>query len=273
MAEDTDFPNILRIGELIMLLTADVGNTNIKLGIYNGDELRFKLRFSTDTSKTSDELAVELYTFFQIYHIDTARISASIISSVVPKITQPLTEAIRVVTGAKSLVVGPGLKTGMELRIDRPETLGGDIVCGCVGALEKYCGPVIMIFMGTATVIAFADENRVYRGGAIAPGVGISLDALTARGALLPAVDLKAPKSVIRTNTVDCIRSGVMFGTACMLDGMIDRFMAEAGADAKIIATGGLAPQMIANCTHDITFDGNIILDGLNAIYKRNRKL
>ncbi len=273
MAEETDFPNILRIGELIMLLTADVGNTNIKLGIYNGDELRFKLRFSTDTSKTSDELAVELYTFFQIYHIDTARISASIISSVVPKITQPLTEAIRVVTGAKSLVVGPGLKTGMELRIDRPETLGGDIVCGCVGALEKYGGPVIMIFMGTATVIAFADENRVYRGGAIAPGVGISLDALTARGALLPAVDLKAPKSVIRTNTVDCIRSGVMFGTACMLDGMIDRFMAEAGADAKIIATGGLAPQMIANCTHDITFDGNIILDGLNAIYKRNRKL
>ena len=273
MAEDTDFPNILRIGELIMLLTADVGNTNIKLGIYNGDELRFRLRFSTDTSKTSDELAVELYTFFQIYHIDTARISASIISSVVPKITQPLTEAIRVVTGAKSLVVGPGLKTGMELRIDRPETLGGDIVCGCVGALEKYGGPVIMIFMGTATVIAFADENRVYRGGAIAPGVGISLDALTARGALLPAVDLKAPKSVIRTNTVDCIRSGVMFGTACMLDGMIDRFMAEAGADAKIIATGGLAPQMIANCTHDITFDGNIILDGLNAIYKRNRKL
>ena len=272
MAEDTDFPNILRIGELIMLLTADVGNTNIKLGIYNGDELRFKLRFSTDTSKTSDELAVELYTFFQIYHIDTARISASIISSVVPKITQPLTEAIRVVTGAKSLVVGPGLKTGMELRIDRPETLGGDIVCGCVGALEKYGGPVIMIFMGTATVIAYADENRVYRGGAIAPGVGISLDALTNRGALLPAVDLKAPKSVIRTNTVDCMRSGVMFGTACMLDGMIDRFTEEAGADAKIIATGGLAPQMIANCTHEIRFDENIILDGLNAIYKRNKK-
>ena len=129
-----------------------------------------------------------------------------------------------------------------------------------------------MIFMGTATVIAYADENRVYRGGAIAPGVGISLDALTNRGALLPAVDLKAPKSVIRTNTVDCMRSGVMFGTACMLDGMIDRFTEEAGADAKIIATGGLAPQMIANCTHEIRFDENIILDGLNAIYKRNKK-
>ena len=232
-----------------MLLTADVGNTNIKLGIYDNDRLRFKLRFSTDAGKTSDEMAVELFTFFQIYHIDMSKINASIISSVVPKVTQPLMDAIRVVTGAKSLVIGPGLKIGMELRIDRPETLGGDIVCGCVGALEKYGGPVIMIFMGTATVIAYADENRVYRGGAIAPGV-----------------------SVIRTNTVDCMRSGVMFGTACMLDGMIDRFTEEAGADAKIIATGGLAPQMIANCTHEIRFDENIILDGLNAIYKRNKK-
>ena len=126
--------------------------------------------------------------------------------------------------------------------------------------------------MGTATVIAYADENRVYRGGAIAPGVGISLDALSSRGALLPAVDLKAPKSVIRTNTVDCMRSGVMFGTACMLDGMIDKFTAEAGKTCKIIATGGLAPQMIENCSHEILFDENIILDGLNAIYKKNRR-
>ena len=255
-----------------MLLTADVGNTNIKLGIYDNDRLRFKLRFSTDAGKTSDEMAVELFTFFQIYHIDMSKINASIISSVVPKVTQPLMDAIRVVTGAKSLVIGPGLKIGMELRIDRPETLGGDIVCGCVGALEKYGGPVIMIFMGTATVIAYADENRVYRGGAIAPGVGISLDALSSRGALLPAVDLKAPKSVIRTNTVECMRSGVMFGTACMLDGMIDKFTAEAGKTCKIIATGGLAPQMIENCSHEILFDENIILDGLNAIYKKNRK-
>ena len=134
-----------------MLLTADVGNTNIKFGLFEGDELKFKLRISTDTRKTSDEIAVELFTFFQIYHIDNKAIDAAIISSVVPKITQPLRDAIEVSTGAKSLVVGPGLKTGIELRIDRPETLGGDIVCGCVGALEKYGGPLIMIFMGTAT--------------------------------------------------------------------------------------------------------------------------
>ncbi|MBR1483934.1 MAG: type III pantothenate kinase [Ruminococcus sp.] len=255
-----------------MLLTADVGNTNIKFGLYQGDELCFKLRISTDARKTSDEIAVELFTFFQLRGIMPSQVDAAIISSVVPKITQPLREAIHMAAGVKSLVVGPGLKTGMELRIDRPETLGGDIVCGCVGALETYGSPLIMIFMGTATVIGYVDRGRAYRGGAIAPGVGISLDALTNNGALLPAVELRAPKSVIRTNTVDCIRSGVMFGTACMLDGMIDKFLAEAGEDCQIVATGGLAPQMIQSCSHRITYDENIILEGLRHIYLRNRK-
>ena len=177
-----------------MLLTADVGNTNIKLGIFEGDELRYKLRFCTNDKMTSDEFAVELYTFFQIYRIDYRKINGSIISSVVPKVTQPLLQAIEIVTGSRSLTIGPGLKIGMDLKIDRPETLGGDIVCGCVGAYEKYGGPVIVIFMGTATVIAFVDGSCAYRGGIIAPGVGISLDALTSRGALLPAVELLAPK-------------------------------------------------------------------------------
>ena len=255
-----------------MLLTADVGNTNIKLGIFDGDRLAYKLRFSTNDKMTSDEFAVELYTFFQIYDIDYRRINGSIISSVVPKVTQPLREAIEIVTGASSFVIGPGLKTGMDLRIDRPETLGGDLVCGCVGAYEKYGGPVIVVFMGTATVIAYVGENCVYYGGIIAPGVGISLDALTSRGALLPAVDLQAPKKAICTNTSDCIRSGVVNGAACMLDGMIDRFQQEAGRECKIVATGGLAPQIIRSCAHEISFEENIILYGLRSIYERNRK-
>lgn len=255
-----------------MLLTADVGNTNIKLGIFDGDVLRYKLRFATNDKMTSDEFAVELYTFFQIYRIDYKKIDGAIISSVVPKVTDPLREAIEIVTKVRSLIIGPGLKSGMDLKIDRPETLGGDIVCGCVGAYEKFGGPVIVIFMGTATVIAYVDENCAYHGGIIAPGVGISLDALTSRGALLPAVDMQAPKKAICTNTVDCIRSGIVNGTACMLDGMIDRFMKEAGKDCKIIATGGLAPKMIRNCTHQISFEENIILDGLRSIYYRNMK-
>ena len=255
-----------------MLLTADVGNTNIKLGIFDGDELKYKLRVSTDTKKTSDEFAVELYTFFEIYHIAYKDIDGSIISSVVPKVTQPLREAIQIVTGLRSMVVGPGLKTGMDLKIDRPETLGGDIVCGCVGAHEKFGGPVIVIFMGTATVITYVDENFTYHGGIIAPGVGISLDALTSGGALLPDVDLKAPRKVICSNTSDCIRSAMTYGTACMLDGMIDKFEAETGKACKIIATGGLARQIIKNCEHKITFEENIIHDGLNSIYKKNKK-
>ena len=253
-----------------MLLTADVGNTNIKLGLFDGDELRHKMRFSTDPSKTSDEFAVVLYTFFQVYRIDVSEIGASIISSVVPKVTQPLREAIKIVTGKKSYVIGPGLTTGMDLKIDRPETLGGDIVCGCVGAYEKYGGPLIMVFMGTATVLAYVDENFAYRGGVIAPGVGISLDALTQNGALLPSVDLRAPKNVICTNTVDCIRSAMTYGSACMLDGLIDKFSVESGADCRVIATGGLAKSIICNCRHEITYDENIILDGLNVIFRRN---
>ena len=253
-----------------MLLTADVGNTNIKLGIFDGDELKHKLRFSTDSSKTSDEFAVVLYTFFQVYQIDADSIDASIISSVVPKVTQPLRDAIKIVTGKKSYIIGPGLKTGMALKIDRPETLGGDIVCGCVGAFEKYGGPLIMIFMGTATVMAYVDDSFAYHGGIIAPGAGISLDALTQNGALLPSVDLRAPKNVICTNTVDCIRSAMTYGSACMIDGLIDKFAEEKNAECKIIATGGLAKSVIYNCSHEIIYDENIILEGLNKIYQKN---
>lgn len=253
-----------------MLLTADVGNTNIKLGIFDNDKLKHKIRFSTDTNKTSDEFAVVLYTFFQVYDINACGIEASIISSVVPKVTLPLKKAIEIVTGSKSYIIGPGLKTGMDLKIDRPETLGGDIVCGCVGAFEKYGGPLIMIFMGTATVIAYVDSSFAYHGGIIAPGAGISLDALTQNGALLPSVDLRAPKNVICTNTVDCIRSAMTYGSACLLDGMIDKFTEETNEECKIIATGGLAENIICNCRHQIEYDENIILEGLNTIYKRN---
>lgn len=253
-----------------MLLTADVGNTNIKLGLFDDDKLKFRLRFATDKSKTADDFAVELYTFFQIYGIDSSSIDSSIIASVVPQITYPLKSAIFTVTGIKSMVVGPGIKTGLDLKIDHPETLGADMVAGCVGVGKKYGFPSMVIFMGTATATVFVDENKMYRGGSIFPGVGISLDALTSRGALLSSVDMKAPKKVISTNTTDCIRSGIVFGTACMIDGMLDKFAQESGCKCKIIATGGLASQIIQNCSHDIIYDENVILDGLNIIYKKN---
>ncbi len=255
-----------------MLLTADVGNTNIKLGIYEGEALKFKLIFSTNNCKTSDEFAVELYTFCQIYGIDAKEIDSSIISSVVPKVTSPLKTAIETVTGVKSMVIGPGIKTGLDIKIDRPDTLGGDIVAGCVGASFKYDGPLIVIFMGTATAITYVDENGAYIGGAIAPGVGISLDALTSNGALLSSVDLKAPKKVISANTTDCIRSGIMFGTACMLDGIIDKFIEESKKDCTIIATGGFSQMMTDCCKHKIIVEDNLILEGLRLIHDKNKR-
>lgn len=253
-----------------MLLVADVGNTNTKIGIFDKEELKFKLVFATDQSKTSDEIAVELYTFFQIYNIDTNKIDSSIISSVVPKVTRPLKTAVKTVTKTRSLVVGPGIKTGLDIKIEHPETLGADIVAGSVAACKKYGVPNISIFMGTATAIVFNDEHGAYCGGAIMPGVSISLDALTAHGALLSSVDLIAPKKVICTNTADCIRSGVVMGNAFMIDGFIDSFFEETGKECAVIATGGLSSQIIKNCRNKIISDENLILDGLRFISELN---
>ncbi len=255
-----------------MLLTADVGNTNIKLGIFDGNKLKFKLVFSTDKSKTADEFAVELYTFCQIYNINPDMIDSSIISSVVPGITEPLKSAILTVTGVKSLVIGPGIKTGLDIRLDNPSAVGSDIVCICVALKELYPCPVIVVGLGTATTILYINENRAYAGGVILPGVQISLDALTSRCALLPSVNIANPKKIIGTNTSECIKSGVVYGNASMIDGMIDRFEQEAGQKCTLVATGGLASSIIGYCKKDITVIDDLVLEGLKIIYDKNKK-
>lgn len=255
-----------------MILCTDVGNTNIKFGLYEGDKQIVRLRFSTDSKKTDDELAVELFTIFKINNVDIKKIEGSIISSVVPAVTEPLVKAIKTVTGNDSLVLGPGVKSGLDLRIDNPSTLGSDIVAMCVAVKELYSCPAVIIGLGTATTIVYLNEKKCYCGGAISPGIGISLDALTNHGALLPSIDLKAPKKVISTNTEDCIRSGMIFGAASMLDGMIDRYNEEAGVSSTVIATGGLASTVIGNCKHDITVNDDLVLEGLRFIYFKNNK-
>ena len=255
-----------------MLLCADVGNTNIKFALYKNDEQLLKMRFFTNAHKTADDFAVDLYTIFQINKIDTNKINGAIISSVVPKITKPLSEAIEKVTTAKPLIIGPGIKTGLDMRIDNPATLGSDLVAMCVAVKELYRCPAIVIGLGTATTILYMNQNKAYCGGAIAPGVSISLDALTNNGALLPSIDIKAPKKVIGTNTEDCISSGLVYGTACMLDGMIERYCDETGENCTVIATGGLANSIAKNCKSDIIINDDLILDGLKIIYKKNTK-
>lgn len=255
-----------------MLLCTDVGNTHIKLALYEKDKIILKLRVATDSKKTEDEFAANLYGVFLINGVDIKKLEGSIISSVVPKITTPFCKAIKKLTGINTIVVGPGVKSGLDLRIDNPSSLGADLLCMCVAAKELYPCPAIVIGLGTATTIVYLNENKCYCGGAITAGVNISLDALTTGGALLPSVDLDPPKKSICTNTEDCIKSGIIFGTACMLDGMIDRFNKETGLSSTVIATGGLAQSIVNNCKNDIIINDDLVLEGLKIIYNKNKK-
>lgn len=253
-----------------MLLSVDIGNTNIKFGVFKEDELICSLRIATDIKKTADEYAVDLFTLFRINQIDRKDIKASIISSVVPKTTPFIVKAIKQVLNIDSLIVGPGIKTGLNILLDDPAQLGSDLVCACVSAIKNYSSPAIVISMGTATAICIIDENSAMRGGIIAPGVQISLDALTQRGALLASVGLDAPKSIIGKNTNDCVKSGVVIGEACKIDGIIDKIEKELGTKCTVIATGGLSHSIIPNCSHEITIDDNLIIKGLKIIYDKN---
>ena len=219
---------------IFMLLCTDVGNTNIKFALYKGEKLLMKLRFSTNRSKTADDYAVDLYTIFRINNVDVNEINGSIISSVVPIVTDLLGKAIFTVANVESLVVGPGIKTGLDIRLDNPGAVGSDIVCMCVALKEQYPCPVIVIGMGTATTILYMNEHKAYCGGVILPGVQISLDALTAKCALLPSVSFSAPQKAIGTNTADCIRSGIIYGNAAMIDGVIDRFEMHSCCNRRI---------------------------------------
>ncbi len=253
-----------------MLLTIDVGNSNIKFGVYDGDELHRIIKVSTDSHKTADEFAVELYTLFQVYSVDCFDISGCIICSVVPRITKRLKAAVKSVTGIDALIVGPGIKTGVNIHIDDPTTLGADLVVACAAAQAMYDTPCIVISMGTATAMFLIDSNRIMQGGAIAPGVSVSLDALTQHGALLPSIELNAPKNVIGKNTDDSIRSGVVLGTACMIDGMIQKIEQQINQKCTVVATGGIAPMIVNSCSHDIILKDDLILEGLRIIFDKN---
>jgi type III pantothenate kinase len=255
-----------------MLLCTDVGNTNIKFALYNGDHLLMKLRFSTNRAKTADDYAVDLYTIFQLNNVNADEINGSIISSVVPMVTNPLNNAIKTVTGIESLIVGPGLKTGLDIRLENPAAVGSDIVCTCVALKELYPCPIIVAGLGTATTILYMNSAKAYCGGTILPGIQISLDALTSRAALLPSVNIAEPKKVIGTNTTDSIKSGVIYGNASMIDGMIDRYEEEVGEKCFHIATGGFAQTIVKYCKHDITVNDDLILEGLKIIYNKNKK-
>lgn len=253
-----------------MLLAIDVGNTNIVLGCLEGEKILFTERLSTDTVKTSLEYAILFRTALDIHHADVKQVTGAIISSVVPPITPVIRTALRKITGINAMVVGPGLKTGLNIRIDDPSTVGADLVAGSVGALSMYRPPLVVIDLGTATTMFAVDRDGNFLGGAIMPGVRLSLSSLVSETSMLQAISLDVPKKAIGRNTVDAMRSGILFGHASMLDGILDRMSVELGDDLTAVATGGLARYVIPLCRHKIETDDALIMKGLRVIYEKN---
>ncbi len=258
-----------------MVLTVDVGNTNIVLSAYKNDKAVFTSRIATEISKMEDQYAIDIKNIISLYNCDSETFEGAIISSVVPSIVPALKSAVKKVVGVSSYVVGPGIKTGLNIKLGDPSELGADLVCGAIGALERYTSPCIIIDMGTATTISAVDKNGVFLGGSICPGVIISLEVLANKTANLPHIKLDSDSDVIvGTNTKDSITSGVVLGTASMLDGMIDKYRSILGSDAVAIVTGGLAGSIVKHCTSDnIIVDPDVVSKGLYAIYKKNSKV
>ena len=254
-----------------MIFAIDVGNTNIVLGCIENGEISNIVRIQTNTRETPAEYAIKLRQLFEVFGIDSRGFGGAIISSVVPSVTEALKEAVKKLTGLDCMVVGPGMRTGMNVRIDDPGTLAGDLVVGSVAAMNFYGSPAIVLDMGTATTMVVIDQNRCYRGGAILPGVKLSYAALAAGTSLLPDISIAPPKKCIATNTVDSMRSGAVFGTAAMLDGMIDRMEAELGYPCTVIATGGLASSITPYCKRKIICDDDLLLKGLWYLYQKNK--
>lgn len=262
-----------------MILAIDVGNTNIVIGGIENGKTAFISRLSTDTGKTQDEYAIQIKMITELNGISINNFNGAIISSVVPQIISTLQSAIRKVTGHEALVVGPGLKTGLDIKIDNPAQLGSDIVVGAVAAISLYQKPLMVIDMGTATTICVVDRNKCYRGGVILPGIKVAMESLTKNAAQLQSISLDAPVKTIGTNTTDCMRSGIIFGNAAMIDGLIDRMCREienSSSENKnkitIVATGGLAPKIIPYCTHDIIINDELLIIGLEIIFNLNKK-
>lgn len=255
-----------------MILAVDIGNTNICVGTLEGLETKNMFRLQTNTGRTDSEYAVLLHQLITLTGMGNERYEGAIISSVVPQLTIVMKNAIKLVTGCDAMVVGPGVKTGLNIRIDDPGSLGADMVVGAVAALQKYEPPLILIDMGTATTVSVLDGKGAFLGGAILAGVNLSIGALSSGTSQLPKIDLHNPGKVIGSNTEDCMKSGAVYGTAGMIDGIIDRMERELGEKTTVISTGGLAPVIIPHCTHKILLEDDLLMLGLGVIYTKNTK-
>lgn len=254
-----------------MVLAVDIGNSNIVLGCFEGDEITFVERISTNKNSTTLEYIVLIKTILELNNLSNHHFEGGIISSVVPSVTNLVKEAMEKLIGKTPMIVGPGLKTGLKIHLDNPAQLGSDRVADAVAAVNSYPCPIIIIDMGTATTISVIDRNKVFLGGMIIPGLKVSLESLTSRASQLPNISLDPPKKVIGTNTVECMRSGIIYSTASSIDGVIEKIENELGEECTVISTGGLSSIIIPFCKRKIETDDKLLLKGLMIIYNKNK--
>ncbi len=254
-----------------MILAIDIGNTNIVVGCIDGDKTHFIERVSTDRSKTELEYAIVIRNVLEINHVDAVDITGGIVCSVVPQITQIVRIAAEKILKKDVMVLGPGIKTGMNILMDNPASVGSDLIAAAVGAIHDYPAPLIIIDMGTATTVCVVDDKKNYIGGMILPGIRTALDALTARAAQLSGIELSAPKRIIGKNTIECMRSGVIYSNAASIDGIVQRMEEELGMKATVVATGGLAKRVIPFCKEEVILDDDLLLKGMLYIYEKNK--
>ena len=254
-----------------MILAIDMGNTNIVIGGIVDRRPYFLERITTNRFKTDLEYAINVKNILEIYGVSTADIEGAIISSVVPPLNATLISAVEKICGKTPMLVGSGMKTGINIIMDNPKSVGADRIVNAVAAVQEHKPPLIIIDMGTATTLCAIDQNGAYVGGAILPGLRVSLDALSAKTAQLPAISLDIPHHVIGKNTIDSMRSGIMYGNAAMLDGLIDRMSEELGGKPTVLATGGLSQFVAPLCRHKIICDDTLLLKGLLILYEKNK--
>lgn len=256
-----------------MLLAIDIGNTNLSIGIYEDKNLVYTSRLATDVRRTADQYALELQYACYLKGIDITGVSDAIISSVVPELTNVVSSAVLMLINNAPMVLGPGVKSGLNIRIDNPAQLGADFVATSVGAIDKYALPCLVLDLGTATKISVIDGKGAFRGCTIAPGVNISLGALAEKASLLSSINLQVAECPsYGTNTVSSMQAGIILGTACMLDGLCDSIEESLGEKIQtFVATGGLSENIIRFCKHNVTYDADLLLDGLRVIAEKNK--